>query len=229
MSDVVTAEATPTTEAGTTAKTAAPEKAAATPAVVAKPQEAEAAKAGEQKPGTKEAAKTDSKPEAAKPVEPEKPAELAFKDAEGKPIKGPVIEAFTSMASEHKWTQEIADQQLGRLTQSMRDARTAMQADWEKTLRADKEFGGDKFDEHLGMVKNAIEKLGGPEHLKFLVDSGLEREPTTARAWLKVAQAISQDKFTAGVAIPGRPGDLPDPNDTSVAAFAGKYAAPAKT
>ncbi len=205
-SDVVEAEATSTPEADTTK----------TPAVAAKPQEGEATKAGETE--TKEG-KVEAKPDASKPAEPEKQTELAFTTPEGQPIKGPVIEAFTEMAKGQKWTQEVASEHLGRLSQSMRDARTALAVEWEKELRADKEVGGDKFDEHIGQVKAAVERIAGAEYFESLVASGLERHPPTVRAWLKVAKAIAPDKFIAGVKVTGRPGDIVNPADTSVAAF----------
>lgn len=224
MNNVVEAEATSTTEAETTAKT---------PAVVAKPQEGEAAKAGEQKkadakpvakPAAKEATKTaaaEAKPEATEAIQDgaETPTALAFKTPEGEPINGPVIEAFTAMANERKWTQEVADQELGRLSQSMTAARTALTAEWEKELRADKEIGGAKFDENVGEMRKAVERIGGVAAYEALVKDGLDKHPPTVRLLHAFAKAISPDGFTAGVNMPGRPGQIPNPNDTSVAAF----------
>jgi hypothetical protein len=215
-SGVVEAEATSTTEADATGKAA----------VAAPAGEAKVAAKSEAKVASSSDPKDAAKPEAAKPsdavvpVEAETQATLEFKTPEGEAIKGPVIDAFTEMAKGQKWTQEVASEHLGKLSQSMRDARTAMAAGWEKELRADKDFGGSKFDENLGLVKGAIERIGGADYLKFLAESGLEREPKTMKAWLKVASAISADKFTAGVNVPGRPGQIANPNDTSVDAFA---------
>ena len=223
--NVVEAEATSTPEAGTTAKT---------PAVVAAPQEGEGAKAGVQAKTEAKPAAQEAKPEAktevakgaakgeAKPEAPEasgQQAELAFTTPEGEPIKGPVIEAFTAMAKERKWTQEIADQELGRLSQSMTTARTALTAEWDKELRADKDIGGSKFDENLGAMRKAVERVGGVAAYEALVKDGLDRHPPTVRLLHAFAQAISPDGFTAGVNVPGRPGQIPSPNDTSVASF----------
>jgi len=207
VSDVVEAEATSTTEAETTAKAAA----------VAKP-EAVAPKGEAAKPAATET-KVESK-EPAKAAEPAKVVELVFKDQKGEPIKGSVIDAFTAMAKEQGWTQEIADQQLGRLSQSMRDARKAMDATWVAELKADKDLGGSKLEESLGQIKTAIEKVAGADYLKALEEAGLSNHPPTLRAWAKVAKAISPDGFTAGVRTPGRPGQFPrDPGDTSAAAI----------
>ena len=214
-SNVVEAEATSTTEADTTSvsvKAAVPAK----PQVVAPKAEA--------KPAAPET-KAESK-EPAKAAEPAKAVELVFKDQKGEPIKGSVIDAFTAMATEKGWTQEVADQELGRLSQSMRDARKAVEAAWTAELKADKEIGGSKLEESLGQIKTAIEKVAGADYLKSLEEAGLSNHPPTLRAWAKVAKAISADGFTAGVKVVTKPGDLPNPNDTSVAAFAGKYATP---
>lgn len=219
MSDVVEAEATSTTEADTTSasgKAAVPAK----PQVVAPKAEAKLAA-----PETK-VEKAESK-EPAKPAEPAKVTELVFKDQKGEPIKGTVIDAFTAMAKEQGWTQEIADQELGRLSQSMRDARKAVEAAWDAELKADKEIGGSKLDESLGQIKTAIEKVAGADYLKSLEEAGLSKHPPTLRAWAKVAKAISADKFTDGVKATGRPGDLPRPDDTSVAGFAQAFFPPA--
>lgn len=226
-SDVVEAEATSTTEADATAEK---------PVVAAQPQEADAAKQGTQKPETKVAAKTEAAPKTdaskdvkgeAKPAESEaEPVELVFKTPEGAVIDDPATKAFASIANEHKWTPDIANRERDRLLAGMGEAKKAMAAAWEKELRADKEFGGAKFDENVGLIKTTLEKLGdvGVAAQKFLVETGLEREPRIARLLHAFGKAISPDKFTAGVSVPGRPGDIPNPNDTSVARFSQVYA-----
>ncbi len=227
MSNVVEAEATSTPEAETTAKT---------PAVVVTPQEGDGAKAGEQKkteskPAAKEAAKPEAKPEAAKAdkseAKPEQQTQLVFKTPEGEPIKGAVIDEFTAMANEHKWSQETADKELGRMSQAMNAARTALQAEWDKELRADKEIGGDKFDENVGAMRKAVERVGGVGFYEALVKDGLDKHPPTVRLLHAFAKAISPDGFTAGINVPGRPGQIPNPGDTSVAAFSQDFRAKA--
>lgn len=215
MSEVVEAEATSTTEAEATTKAA--------PAVTAKPQEGEAVKAKAEKPDAKESAKPAAK--AIAKAEPE-PEQFAFKDKDGKVIEGdPVLDEFAALANENKWTADVANQQFERLSKAneklMSNAKAALAAAWDKELRADKVLGGEKFDENIGAIKNAVGRLeGGVDLYAALVKDGLDRHPPTVRLLHRFAQAISPDKFTAGVAVTGRPGDIANPNDTSVAAFA---------
>lgn len=233
----VTAEATSTTEAGTTAVAEA-EK----PVVAAQPQEAGAAKTG-QKPETKAAeskpkqaeAKSEAKPDAAKADEgalaetKAEPVELEFRNDKGEVIDDPATKAFLANANELKLTPEIATKQRDRLLAGMSEAKKAAAVAWEKELRADKDFGGTKFDESVGLIKTTLERMGdvGAAAQKFLAESGLERQPHIARLLHAFGKAISPDKFTAGAVVTGRPGDIPNPNDTSAAGFATVFKTPA--
>jgi hypothetical protein len=206
-SDVAEAEATSNTEAKTTTSTAAAPAAAAqvAPATPAVTPEAKV----EGKAPAKEAA----------------PVDVVFKDQEGKPLEGSIFSSFAAMAKESGWTQEVAEQHLAKMSAALSESQVAMEAQWDAALKADKEIGGSKLAENLGAARTAIEKVAGADYLKWLEKSKLAKNPETVKAWLAVSKAISPDKFTAGVPVTGRPGDISNPNDTSGAAFAKFYPA----
>lgn len=72
---------------------------------------------------------------------------------------------------------------------------------WETTAKADKEYGGDKFDENMALVAKAREQFVTPEFAQWLDQSKLGSHPEMIRAFFRIGQAISQDGF-----VPGRGG-----------------------
>jgi hypothetical protein len=212
------AEATSNTEAKTTPSSTP----AASPAVAA-PIAAPAT--------TQAAAPAAEKKVEGKAAAPAAPVPIVFKDDKGAPFKGKLVEGFASMATDLGWTQEVADQHLGQMSQAwnqeLSDAKAAMHAAWDAELSADKEIGGSKLAENRNLAKEAAESIGGADYLKWLDESGMAKNPQTVRFLVKVRQAISADKFVGGVKVVGRPGAITNPNDTSVAAFSKHYEKPA--
>lgn len=75
---------------------------------------------------------------------------------------------------------------------------------WEALARADKEFGGDKFDENLAAAAKARDRFGTPLLKAVLNVTGAGNHPEVLRFFLNVGKAISEDGFVAGRA--GQPG-----------------------
>ncbi|CAB5162273.1 putative protease [uncultured Caudovirales phage] len=92
--------------------------------------------------------------------------------------------------------QKVAD--LGaKLTQKWGDAlQSQIEAQsnaWIDAAKADKEIGGDKLNENLGLAKSALGKFGTPELRELLNTSRLANNPEVIRLLAKVGQAISDD------------------------------------
>lgn len=163
------------------------------PAADAKPD----AKDGDKKPDDK-----DGKPQGA----PEKYAD--FKLPEGVKLDEPTMGKFSELAKKHGLSQEAAQEfvtlgaqmQAGN-AQALQAAIDAQGETWAGEAKADKEYGGDKFDENLAVAKGALDKFGTPQLKALLVQSKLGNHPEVLRTFFRIGKAISEDGF-----VPGRTG-----------------------
>lgn len=140
------------------------------------------------------------------PAAPVVPETYIFTAPEGKEYDPQVLESFSSAAKEAGLTQDAAQ----KLVDKMAPALAARQADqvqaihkgWTDASTADKEFGGEKLAENLGVARKALDNFGSPELSKLLDDTGLGNHPEVIRLLYRAGKAISEDKFVAGSAGP---------------------------
>lgn len=113
-----------------------------------------------------------------------------------------VIGKFSEVAKELNLTQEAAQKVLDTVAPAIqqRQAETvkAMQESWLESTKADKEIGGEKMGENLGIAKKALDAFGSQELRALLNESGLGNHPEVIRMFYKAGQAISEDKFVGG-------------------------------
>ena len=89
--------------------------------------------------------------------------------------------------------------QVGPVMRARMDERiAATQAEWVSAARADKEFGGDKLQENLATANKALEAFATPELRAWLVETGAGNHPEVIRAFYRIGQAISEDRFVGG-------------------------------
>jgi hypothetical protein len=143
-----------------------------------------------------------------KPVEASgAPEKYVFTAPEGTEYDPEILESFTGAAREAGLTQEAAQ----KLIEKMAPAITARQADqvqaihkeWLEASTADKEFGGEKLAENLGVARKALENFGSPDLRKLLDETGLGNHPEVIRFMYRAGKAISEDKFVGGSAAGG--------------------------
>lgn len=91
-----------------------------------------------------------------------------------------------------------AQGQAAKQTQVLTDAGER----WATEARADKEFGGEKFEENLGLAKKAVDAFGTPELKTLLNETKLGNHPEVLRFMVRAGKAISQDRFEGGRAAP---------------------------
>jgi hypothetical protein len=186
--------ADPTTESQTESATTASDAA---------PAHAPESQAAAPEASTAQATSTEAKPnEAPKPAEGEKPVEVVyeFKLPDGVEMKGEAIEELKTTAKEFGLTpeqaQRIADlgvkQAQGFATQLVEQQKT-MTAEWAEQTTTDKEIGGDKLPENLGVAKKALDTFGSKELKTLLNQSGLGNHPEVVRFMVKAGKAISED------------------------------------
>ena len=77
---------------------------------------------------------------------------------------------------------------------------------WADATKVDKELGGEKLPENLGLAKKAMEKYASPELAK-LIDSpsasnpdglGLGNHPEVIRLFYRVGKAVSESELISG-------------------------------
>jgi len=144
--------------------------------------------------------------DAAKPEQSDKsagaPEQYDFKAPEGKHFDAEVLQHFSEVAKELNLTNEGAQKMLDKLAPALEAKQTAAMSEavkqWEADTRADKEFGGEKFNENLGVANQALQQFGTPELKNLLNQSGLGNHPEVVRFFYRAGKAISQDGFVGG-------------------------------
>ena len=65
--------------------------------------------------------------------------------------------------------------------------------EWENQSRTDKDFGGDKFDQNLGLAKKALDQFGNDDVSRLLNESGFGSHPEVLRLLVKVGATLKED------------------------------------
>lgn len=158
-------------------------------------------------------------PTAAPVAAPAAPEKYEFTLPEGVKLDEPTMGKFTEIAKglnlQQAEAQKLVDLHTSMQAEGIKAQETAITefyADiggtpdkWPDAAKADKEIGGDKFDENLSVAKAALDKFGTPELNAVLLKTGLGSHPELLRAFFRAGQAISQDGF-----VPGRSGTSKD-------------------
>lgn len=181
MSDTTTVASTPNSDAGepkTTDTSITPDAGAAAP-------DAQAA-AGTQDP---------------KPTEPVAPESYELKMPEGIELDKTAADEFSAIAKELKLDQASAQKfaDVGaKMAQRQVEKHAELVQSWVEQVKTDKEFGGDKLQENLGIARKALETFGTPELRDVLNATGFGNHPEVIRAFFKMGKAVSEDRFVKG-------------------------------
>jgi len=173
------------------------------PAAEAKPNQENAS-------GAEDSPKGETKPEGETEAPKGAPEQYEFKAPEGTQLAPEVVQNFSEVAKELDLTQEAAQKVVDKMAPAFAEAQqkafAAQVESWGAEAKADKELGGDKFDENLALAKQGLEFIGTPELSKFLADSGLGNHPEVLRVFFKVGQAIKEDDHVPGSTRPNGKG-----------------------
>lgn len=69
---------------------------------------------------------------------------------------------------------------------------------FEKELREDSDFGGDKFDENMGLARKALDEFGSQGLKEKLDIYGMGNDPDYIRFMRDIGKALSEDSFVSG-------------------------------
>lgn len=154
--------------------------------------------AGTAAPASADPAASATDPKATEPVVPES-YELQMPD--GVELDKAAAEEFTAIAKELKLDQAAAQKlaDIGaKMATRQAEAHAQLVETWTEQVKTDKEIGGDKLDENLGIARKAIDTFGSPELKALLNSTGLGNHPEVVKLAFKVGKAISEDRFVQG-------------------------------
>lgn len=202
MQETLMGEATTTTE-GNAASTGAGQDATGQTAPATDPAQTQHATDAQSASGEStagEAKGTEGKADAA-------PETYEFKAPEGQEFDSQVIGAFSDVAKELNLSQDAAQKLLDKMAPTLQARQaeqiSALKTSWAESATADKEYGGDRLGENLGIAKAALDKFGTPELRTLLNESGMGNHPEVIRFMYRAGKAISEDGVvTGGSAIP---------------------------
>lgn len=135
------------------------------------------------------------------------PEKYEFTFPEGVTVDTDTLQKFEPVLKELGLPNDKA-QKLADVWLSVRQAEAQAQQErwdeqfktWESEARADKEIGGQKFDENLKAAQSALARFGSPE-LKQLLhynSTGLGSHPELIRFCMKIGKAMAEDTFVPG-------------------------------
>lgn len=139
-------------------------------------------------PATTEPAKTEAK------ITPETYGEFAL--PEGMPVDGPLLDQFKAVAAETGLSQEQAQKLVelhARSVQGHMEAHAAAVKGWTEAAKADKEIGGDRYEETRHVVGTVLATFGSPELIALLDGTGLGEHPDVIRFTARVGKAMLED------------------------------------
>jgi len=164
------------------------------------------------KPAATAPATAEAKPGDAKADDKTVPTEYAaFKYPDGFKVDETALTEFKAFAKSNKLTQEQAQAVVDRRIADEAQADGArveklkgLRSEWKTTLKADKEWGGDKLTATEALARKGIAEVGTPELKDLLNRSGFGDHPGFVIAFAKIGKMLSEDAIRTGGA--GKPG-----------------------
>lgn len=178
---------------------------------------------GQEQPAAPSKDGTSGKPDEQKGDQPAKPQgapdKYDFKATKGaEQFDAKVLDAYSGIAKKLNLTQEGAQELLDTVApvmhQRQQEQLQAIRTEWEQKTRTDKELGGDKLPENLGVAKKALDRFGSPELVAWLKETGLGNHPELIRAFYRAGLQISEDKFVPANANGSSGGERPMDNSS---------------
>lgn len=124
--------------------------------------------------------------------------EYKFEFPEDMPVDEAELNDFKSTAKELGLSPDQAKKLVDlrvKFAQSAVSKHTAAVGEWRNQSKADKEFGGDKFEENLSHAIKARDAFATDELKTLLQTTRLGDHPEVVRFFYRVGKALSEDKF----------------------------------
>ena len=149
-------------------------------------------------------------PEAPDP--PPVPAYTEFKLPDGASVDAAALKAATDLFKEARLPQEQAQKFIDLAVSREQAAANAsvkafvdLQNKWVSEIKADPDIGGAKLDASLASAARAIDRLGVPGLREALNLTGAGNHPAVVKAFVRLGQMVSEDRFRPGRDAPPEP------------------------
>ncbi|MEK9753372.1 MAG: hypothetical protein VW338_09195 [Rhodospirillaceae bacterium] len=134
----------------------------------------------------------------------------AFTMPEGVEVDQAALDVFMPLAKDAGLTQAQAQKFVDLYADNLKGAVEGQQKAWAETndkwvedAKADKEIGGDKWDESVGVANAALKKFAGEDFAAFSQYTGAGNNPAFIRLMYRVGKAMADDSFENGGASVG--------------------------
>lgn len=152
-------------------------------------------------------AETEATTEETKVEAPVEVSAEAFVFPEGAQVDMGVAKEYAELAKSLGLTQEQAQGQIGFYQKAQEQMVAKVSEQWAQQSKADKEFGGDKFDENLAIASKAIDAFATPELKGLLNSTGLGNNPDMIRAFYRAGLLLKEDSVVPGEVATSTPND----------------------
>ena len=160
-------------------------------------------KAGEPKAGEPKAG--EPKPKDGKPAEGAPEKYETFVAPEGVTLDQEMLGKFSGVAKELNLPQagaqklvDLAVEHSKQIIASQQSQWAEIRQEWVSEIKADKEFGGEKFNETVVSAKRALGKFGSEKLVQFLDSTGYGDNAELIRLLARVDKATREDKTVDG-------------------------------
>ena len=137
------------------------------------------------------------------------PEAYTFDMPEGVELDEKLANEFSPIMKDIGLTNEQANKLAAKLAevrmqegQSQIDEYNSNLTKWENEVKADKELGGNNFDNTSRVASLAVEKLGSPELIELLDNSGLGSHPALVRFSFNAGKLLQEDDVSVGEPSP---------------------------
>ena len=115
------------------------------------------------------------------------------------PVAGEV-EKFSTLAKEINLSQDnaqkVMDFMTGQIAEEGKQDKEALDGamkEWVDSLKNDKDFGGDNYDQNLGFAKKALNQFGDESLVEDLNATGFANNPGLVKMLCAIGKAVSED------------------------------------
>ena len=119
----------------------------------------------------------------------------------------PATELFAETGLSQEQAQKFIDLAMARESAAAHrgvQAFVDLQNQWVSEIKADPDIGGDRLKASLASAGRAIDRLNVPGLREALNFTGAGNHPAVVKAFVRLGQMISEDRFRPGGAPPGR-------------------------
>jgi len=135
------------------------------------------------------------------------PEKYDLKVPDGSQLSAEQVDKIASYAKEQGLSNEAAQ----KLLESQHEAISSIEAErqaqfketvdaWKEQAQKDAEYGGDHFSRNVELAKRVVSRYGSEEFQRALDESGFGNHPELLRVFVRIGQAMGEDRLVTSAA-----------------------------